>query len=176
MDDTQILLNNLQLKITTETIPMEFNGVAINVQKYLPVNKKLDLISWVINQSADDLKFYNVGKVDIFMTIGLIQNYTNIKFTEAELADIPTLYDKVFSSGLSTMIINTIPHEEYRWVYNTLEDTINSIYKYQNSVMGILDTVTTDYKDLNFDIEQLQKNISNPENLTLLKDVVTKLG
>ncbi len=55
-------------------------------------------------------------------------------------------------------------------------DTVSSIYKYQNSIMGILDTVTTDYKDLNFDVSELQKNISNPENLTLLKDVVTKLG
>lgn len=55
-------------------------------------------------------------------------------------------------------------------------DTVNSIYKYQNSVFGILDNVVTDYKDLNFDVTELQKNISNPENLTLLKDVVTKLG
>jgi hypothetical protein len=55
-------------------------------------------------------------------------------------------------------------------------DTVSSIYKYQNSIMGILDTVMADYQNLNFDIDSLQQKISNPENLTLLKDVVTKLG
>jgi len=43
-------------------------------------------------------------------------------------------------------------------------------------VRGILEAMTTDYDNLNFDIDELQKNISNPENLTLLKDVLSKLG
>lgn len=171
-----VSFNKLGLKPNTAISTIKFNEQDIKVKQYLPVNEKLDLISWVINQSADDLKFYNVGKLDIFKHIAIAQHYTDITFTEKQLSDPAHLYDLLVSSGLMDEIKNAIPNGEIWWIDDVLDDTVDSIYKYQNSVMGILDTVTTDYKDLNFDVEQLQKNISNPENLTLLKDVVTKLG
>ena len=68
----------LNLKVDDSVKTFNFNNQEIETKQYLPVNEKLDLISWVINQSADDLKFYNVGKLDIFKTIGIIQHYTNI--------------------------------------------------------------------------------------------------
>jgi uncharacterized protein YjgD (DUF1641 family) len=159
-----------------ENITMFYNEQEIKVKRYLPINDKLDLISWVINQSADELKFYNVGKIIVFKAIGLVKYYTELEFTEEELNDVSNLYDKLYQSGFLEELLITIPEEELNFIDMVLDNTVDSIYKYQNSVMGILDTVTTDYKDLNFDVEQLQKNISNPENLTLLKDVVTKLG
>ena len=173
----KISFNKLEPKIndSVATITLE-NGQAFEVKAYVPVNEKLDMISWVINQSADDLKFYNVGKLDIFKNIAIAQHYTNINFTEKQLSDPAHLYDLLVSSSIMGEILNAIPQEEKWWIDDVLDDTVDSIYKYQNSVMGILDIVTADYKDLNFDVEQLQKNISNPENLTLLKDVVTKLG
>lgn len=166
----------LKLVAQDFTTHIEWEDQIIEVKTYLPVNDKLDLISWVINQSADDLKFYNVGKIKIFLVLAVTKYYTNIKFTNKQLENPTKLYDLLINSGLYEKILFGIPEEEYTWLENVLKDTVDSIYKYQNSIMGILDTVTTDYKDLNFDVEQLQKNISNPENLTLLKDVVTKLG
>lgn len=172
----KISLNKLNLKVDNSIKALKFNEQDIEIKQYLPVNEKLELISTVINESADDLKFYNVGKLEIFKTIELIKHYTNVSFTDKQLEDAPKLYDLLVSSNLADEIINDIPEIEISWIDDVLMDTINSIYKYQNSIMGILDTVTTDYKDLNFDVSELQKNISNPENLTLLKDVVTKLG
>lgn len=171
-----ITFNELGCNIDTTIKSLIFNDQTIEIKSYLPVNEKLDLISWVINQSADDLKFYNVGKLDIFKTIGIIQHYTDIVFTEENLGDPAHLYDLIISSGLAKTILNAIPVSELNWIESTLNDTVDAVYKYQNSVMGILDTISTDYDNLNFDVEQLQKNISNPDNLTLLKDVMTKLG
>lgn len=172
----KVSFNKLGLKIKDTVETMDFNGQNIEIKQYLPVAEKLDMISWVINQSADDLKFYNVGKLDIFKNIALAQHYTNINFTDKQLDDVSKLYDMLISSGLMSQILELIPDEEYLWINETLVDTVDSIYKYRNSIMGILDSVTTDYDNLNFDVQQLQENISNPENLTLLKDVVTKLG
>jgi len=170
-------LNKLNIKKNNvEANIININGIDVEVKQYLSVNEKLDLISWIINQSADDMKFYNVGKLIIFKTIGLLRYYTNINFTDKQLENTAELFDLIYSSGLSDNIIGAIPKTEIDFIDKVLIDTVESIYKYQNSVMGILDTVTTDYKDLNFDVSELQKNISNPENLTLLKDVVTKLG
>lgn len=167
-------LSEIKVVQSTEVRTINWNGTVISIKQYLPVNDKLALISWVINQSADDMKFYNVGKIDVFFTLGILQYYTDIEFN-AE--DKPTeLYDIFVSSGLYKACKNEMAYSEYEWLQKTLNDTVDSIYKYQNSVMGILDTVTADYENLNFDVEKLQQNISNPENLALLKDVVTKLG
>lgn len=172
----KISFSKLGCTVNDNVTVIKFNDQDIEVKEYLPVNDKLDLISWVINQSADELKFYNVGKLYIFKAIALIQHYTNIKFTDKQLEDVPKLYDLLTSSGLVDEILANIPTSERWWIDEVLNDTVKSIYQYQNSVMGILDTVNTDYSNLNFDVAELQKNISNPENLTLLKDVVTKLG
>ena len=172
----KISLNKLGLKIDDSVSIVKFNDQDIEVKHYLPVNEKLDLISAVINESADDLKFYNVGKLEIFKVIEMVKHYTNINFTEKQLEDAAKLYDLLDSTGLVSELLAVIPDAEKDFIEDVLFDTVESIYKYQNSIMGILDTVTTDYKDLNFDVSELQKNISNPENLTLLKDVVTKLG
>ncbi len=172
----KISLNKLNLKVDESIKTLKFNDQDIEIKQYLPVNDKLNLISTVINESADDLKFYNVGKLEIFKTIEIIKNYTNISFTDKQLEDVPKLYDLLVSCGLADEIIANIPEVETSWLDDVLMDTVSSVYKYQNSIFGILDAVTTDYKNLNFDVAELQKNISNPENLTLLKDVVTKLG
>ena len=140
----KISFNKLGCKINDVFTTITFNEQPIEVKSYLPVNEKLDLISWVINQSADDLKFYNVGKLDIFKRIAIAQHYTDITFTEKQLSDPAHLYDLLVSSGLMDEIKNVIPNGEIRWIDKVLMDTVDSIYKYQNSVFGILDAVTTD--------------------------------
>jgi hypothetical protein len=82
----------------------------------------------------------------------------------------------IISSGLVCEVINAIPEAEYHEVIRGVEDSINAIYTYRNSVMGILDTISTDYSNLDFDASSIQKKIADPENMALLKQVLTKLG
>jgi hypothetical protein len=42
--------------------------------------------------------------------------------------------------------------------------------------MGILDTVSSDYNNLNLDASEIQKKIADPENMELLRNILTKLG
>ena len=44
------------------------------------------------------------------------------------------------------------------------------------AIMGILDTIAKDYDTLDFDVNSLRDKLSSAENLTLLKDIMTKLG
>ena len=39
-----------------------------------------------------------------------------------------------------------------------------------------MNTITADYSKLGGELAEMQEKISNPENLGLLKDVLTKLG
>lgn len=172
----KIGFSKLKLKMP-EMATLTFNDIEIEVKTYLPINEKLILIQEVINNSNDDqLKFYNTGKLEMFFSLEVVKRYTNISFTEKQLEDPCKLYDLIVSSGLYDMILNKIGEQEYYFVYDVLKSQIKSIYKYNNSLMGILDSINRDYSNLNLDATELQEKLSDPESLTLLKEIMGKLG
>ena len=73
-----------------------------------------------------------------------------------------------------------LPEEKTSEIVEELEgsiwDTIKSIYSYRNSVMGILENISADYSNLNLDATEIQKKLADPENLDLLRAVMSKLG
>lgn len=172
----KIAFTKLGLKPNKEIKTIVWNEQTIEILQYLPVDEKLQLISRIINNSAEDMKFYNVGKVDMFTALEIIYAYTNINFTEKQKEDICKLYDLLVSSGLYSAIMKEIPKAEKEWIEDVVMDSIGNIYNYQNSILGILDSVTQDYSNLNLDAENIQQKIADPENLELLKGIMTRLG
>ena len=172
----KIAFTKLGLKLNKEIKTIVWNEQEIEIKQYLPVNEKLDLITEIINNSADDMKFYNVGKVEIFTALEIIFAYTNISFTEKQKEDVCKLYDSIVSSGLYDAIISEIDEEELEWIYEVTSDTIDSIYKYQNSLMGILDAVSADYSALDLEASNIHQKLADPANLELLKGIMHKLG
>mgnify|MGYP003296360062 CR=1 FL=1 len=57
-------------------------------------------------------------------------------------------------------MLNVIPDEEIIFLRKLVSDTIKSVYSYNNSAMGILDIISQDYSNLNFDA-----SASAPTNL-----------
>lgn len=172
----KIAFTKLSLKLNKEVKTIIWEDQEIEIKQYLPANEKLEMIGRIINNSADDMKFYNIGKIEIFTALELIFTYTNINFTDKQKEDICKLYDLLVSSGLYAAVIAEIPKAEREWIEDVTMDTIESIYNYQNSVMGILDSVTQDYSNLNLNASEIQSKLADPENMELLKKVLTKLG
>lgn len=172
----KVSFNKMALKVNTETVNFTFGEHEIEVKQYLPVNDKLNLISSVINNSSDEMNFYNIGKLNIFLTLEVLYNYTNINFTDNQKKDVCKLYDLVISSGLYDEVLNRIPESEMLYLESTLMETVESIYTYHNSVMGILERVSNDYSNLSLEATELKNQIADPNNMTLLRDVLTKLG
>ena len=152
------------------------NGQEIEVKQYLPVNDKLELISNVINASADDNNFANPLKVSVYTVLEIINHYTNISFTEKQREDPSKIYDLLVGNGVSASILSAIPADELAELLTGIDDSIAAVYNYRNSVMGILDVVQNDYDGLNLDAQNIQSAIADPDNLALLKSVMTKLG
>jgi len=123
-----------------------------------------------------DQNYSNPVKADIITDLELVFTYTNISFTEAQKKDLAKLYDMLYSSGALDTILNAIPEEEKDIIYSGVIETVESVYKYQNSVLGILDTVKKDYSNLDLGIEELKEKLANGENIELVKDILTKLG
>ena len=175
----KIAFSKLKLNKKEDIVNIQINDIEVEVKQYLPINEKLELIGTVMNKAAAANgvnNFFNPVQVDVIGTIEIIKAYTNLSFTEKQQEDIGKLYDILETNGIINMIIAAMPKEEYLSVIKDIESMIEAYYKYSNSVLGILDKINTDYSDLNFDTAQIVKNIQDPESLSLLKDVVTKLG
>ena len=172
----KVAYSKLKLKVNDEIIPVQLGeDVTVGVKKYLPVQEKLALISRVIELSHDlENNYSNPVKVEIYTTIEVVKAYTELSFTEKQEEDIPKLYDQLISSGTWDIIREAIPPQELGQVQWGIGSCIESIYKYRNSVLGILDTIGQDYSDLNFDLDAINEKISNPEALTFVKDLLTK--
>lgn len=153
------------------------DGLEIEVKQYLPIEQKLEMISDVINQSIDgETRFFNVGKLELFLGLEIFYNYTNINFTNKQKENFCKLYDTLVSSGLYEEVKNAMDENEYFLLKEILYTTIENIYKYNNSVYGIMDNISKDYANLDLDASSIQKKLSDPESLKLLKDVMAKLG
>ena len=73
-------------------------------------------------------------------------------------------------------MISAIPEDEYAFLIDGINDSIEAVYKYQNSVLGILDSVAQDYSNLEFDASKIQQELADPQNLELLKGIMSRLG
>lgn len=167
-----------KLKITkkNEVRTLQINGVDIEVKQYLPVEDKIGIIERVLRASADDNNFANPIKLEVFLNLEIMYNYTNIGFTEAQKKDPTKLYDLLEENNIISEVIAEIPEIEYQFLIDSTTETIENFYKYTNSVYGIMERITADYKDFDFNATEIQKKIGNKENVEFLQEVMEKLG
>lgn len=171
----KVPFSRLNLKKIDKVQVVTINGLEIEVKQYLPVAEKLELIANVLNNSADDNNFANPVKTYVLSHLEIIYAYTNLSFTDKQKEDPAKLYDILETNGIIDSIILALPPSEYDNLIEDITSTIDAYYKYKNSALGILEAATTDYKNLDLEASDIQKKIADPDNLTLLKDVITKL-
>lgn len=173
----KVAFSKLNLKKKEDVQALKLNDLEIEVKQYLPVNEKLILISNVINNAASqDATFKNPVKVEIFGSLEIIYNYTNLTFTEKQKEDPSKLYDLLEENGVIAAVVAMIPEDEYQFLIDGIDSSMDAFYNYQNSVMGILDRVSADYSNLDMDATAIQKKIADPANVTLLKNILEKMG
>lgn len=172
----KLAFSKLGLKVSDAVDPVMFGENTIEVKQYLPLEDKITLIQNVLNATVDDSGYYNPMKLNTFKVIEMIAFYTNISFTEKQRENPYKLYDQIVSSGLWDTLKVSIPISEWNYIEDNMYALIDNIYNYRNSMAGILENINTDYSQLDAMAEDIQKNLSDKENLTLVKDVLTKMG
>ena len=176
----KVPFSKLQAKVNNKVSQLFYYNSAgeevyYEVKNYLPLEEKLELVSRIINNSTDDNGFYNPMRVKFNMVLEIVYAYTNLSFTEKMKEDSFKLYDILMSTGIFKQIVEII-YNDWIEIKQDVWDTINNIYSYKNSIMGILDTISTDYSNLNLDATEIQKKLADPNNMQLLRDVINKLG
>ena len=166
--------SKLKCKTNEEIKTISFNDETIEVKQYLPIQEKLSLLGRVIELAHDqDYNYSNPVKADALKDLETLFAYTNITFTDKQKEDTAKLYDQVYSSGLLSAVIDAIPIEEINDIGVGVYDSIESVYKYQNSILGILDSIKADYGDININIDKMIEAFKDsPENLGTLREVL----
>ena len=172
----KVSFTKLGLTKNQEVKQINWNDQIIEVKQYLSINEKLNLISNVINAAHDEKNYSNPVKVDVYTALEIMYAYTNINFTDKQKEDVTKLYDLIVSSGLYTKVLEAIPDNEHCNLLNAIEKSIDAIYTYQNSIMGILDTITSDYSGLSLEAAEIQKKLAEGNGVEFLKEVMAQLG
>ena len=172
----RVPFTKLGLKKKEEIKNITINDQVIEVKQYLPISDKINIITSVIENSADDNNFANPVKVEVFANLEIIYAYTNISFTDKQKEDPTKLYDLLEENGVIAEVIAAIPENEYALLLGWIDETIEAFYTYRNSVMGIMEQISEDYSNLSLDATEIQQKLADPQNLELLKNVMTKLG
>lgn len=159
-----------------EPIAYDYMGNELIVKQYVPLAEKIQLITNVIEQSGDEAGFFNIVKLEAFYRIEMIKTYTNISFTEKQLEDPAKLYDALILNDIWGFVEDKIPEIERTYVWNNILELAKEITTYNSSILGILRTVNEEYEAMDLDATKIQQALGDPENLTLIKNIVEKLG
>ena len=174
----KVAFSKFGLKPNSEIKTITWGGQDIEVIQYLPIQKKLGLIGRVISQAHEqDANYSNPVKIEVYTALEILFEYTNITFTEKQKEDIPKLYDIVYSSGLWQAVADAMPTDELDIIMNGIENSIEAIYKYQNSALGIIDLLKGDMETIdNIDIEGMKQSLAEIAESPLIKEIVPLLG
>lgn len=174
----KVPFTKLKCKINEEVKQVKFNDeIIIEVKQYLPIQEKLVLIGRVIELAhMQDENYSNPVKAAVFRDLEIVERYTNISFTDKQKEDPAKLYDLLYSTGTMETILDNIPENEYIEIVVGVKDSIEAIYNYQNSVLGILDTIKEEYEDMQLGVSEIAQDLVNNENFTFVKDMLTNIN
>lgn len=139
----KISYTNLKLKVNEDVSTFDFEGQTVEVKKYLPIEDKYDLIMITLQKAEED-GIYNPLKVDIFFHLHLVYMYTNLSFTDKQKENELRIYDNLKSNGFIDKLVEVINNDEYNFLFNYMEETIEDIMKYKNTAGAVLQSVIND--------------------------------
>ena len=162
-----IKYSDLNLSVNNTVKEVSFKDIKFNVLKYLPWDKKYDLIMITLQQSQEN-GIFNQLKLDMFFHLYMVYLYTDIEFTDEEKSDTIKIYDELKSSGLMDIVIGAIEEDEYNSLIDMMSEIVKDRTEMNKSVFGVLDKFINELPEKaqvamnlieNFDKEKFQNVI-----------------
>lgn len=154
---------------------IKLGDAEIYVTQYLPIDDKAALVERVLGNAADDTGSFSPVRLKVYFALELIRTYTNINITETQFNSPGKTYDLIISNELLQKILDVIPENEYEEMKKTLYDCAKAVEDYNHSAAGIIKTIVTDYDNSKMNVDELLKELSDPEQVGMVKDILTKL-
>lgn len=173
----KVSFNKLNKIKSLDPIEITVGDQMVEIEQYLPLEEKVELITSIIDQSGNGEEgFFNIIKLEAYYTIEMIRRYTNITFTEKQLEDTTKLYDAIKLNRVWEQVKEAIPFTEKEYIWDNTLALAREITTYNNSILGVLKTVSDDKENLSFDVSSIMNELKDPESITLLKSLVEKTG
>lgn len=161
---------------TIAPVALEIEGKTIEVEQYLPLDKKAKLIETVLGESIDDIGFFSPMRLDTFFKLALMRFYTNISITDKMLESPEKLFDTLEINGILAQVMDVIPIREIDSLRTCIVKCAESITAYQNSFVGAMKTITKDYDATKLNVEDIMKTLDQPDKIGLVKEILEKIG
>ena len=171
-----VTFSKLNLKKKEEIKTINFNEQEIEIKQYLPIQDKLNVIYNAISKTEDENRFFNPVKLECYCTLEIIYAYTNIKFTDKQLEDEAKLFDLMEENGLIDAIFSAIPEEETNFIMDSCVEAAEAIYKFSNSVMGLVQNIVAQRDALSLDLSNFVDTIQDPATKEIVKNLMTQIG
>ena len=172
----KVSLNKITPIKKVDPITLNIGDSEIIVQQYLPIETKMAMMQDVLNAVIDDTGHINPVRMEVFFNVYLLKYYTNISITDTMLGDPSKTYDLLIMNDVLDTIIAQIPETEYADVFDFIVEASENVITYNNSVLGILRNIAADYKNTEIDIDKIGQALNDPNQLTLVKNILEKMG
>lgn len=172
----KVSLNKALTRKALDPVKVQFGDIEVEVLQYLPIDQKSAFITEVMSASIDDNGIFSPVRIQIYVDLNLIKFYTNFNLTDKMLEETSKTYDLLCINGIIEKIHEAIPKEEYNFLINSLYKCIADVRRYNNSAMGVMKQIATDYQNTDLDVSKMFNQLGDPEQFALVRDVLKKLG
>lgn len=173
----KVSFNKLNKIKNLSAITYNLDGNIIEIEQYLPLNDKVNLITGVIEQAGNGEEgFFNIVKLDAYYRIEMVKAYTNINFTDKQLEDPTKIYDALILNDIWAFIEDKIPITERQYIWNNILELARQVTSYNSSAMGIVKMLIQNKDEINLDLTDVMDKLNDPEALKLLKEMVGLTG
>ena len=164
-----------ELRECEQSYILNIGKYSIEIKNEITIQEQFKCAEYIFNKLlSEDDKYFNKIKFQYYKVLPYYIYFTSIDISDYTDEELHEIYNIINTSGeLRGLHTENIA---FNALCKQVEDMLKDYYNYKNSVYGILEAVSTDYENLNLDMSKLKENMIDENNLTLLKDVVTKLG
>lgn len=171
-------------------IKVKYNGLNIEIKRYLPIQDKLNLSTSVYLSSLDDeeLMLVNNNTKEIAKVYFITEYYTNISLPKCKneetgeyTPDIILSYDLLMNTGLYELVANNIPNEirKIEEMIDNIENYNENKYRKENDIKymikQLINKILTE-KEMKKFIKEVNKEIKNfnPDKMRFIQDFLNK--
>lgn len=122
---------------------IKLDSLNIKVLQYLPISDKIDIIQIAL-QKSEQSGIYNELLLDMYFHLHIIFCYTDLEFSEEDLSDLMSLYDRLESHGFIDQVIDAMNDDEYNILVKYLDIMKNENLKYKNTAAAVLSRIIQD--------------------------------
>ena len=163
---------DLDAQLAAAHTTMPFGAHDLDVRKYLPVAEKSDLITYVIKSALDERTGTCAPiRLEIYFALPIAHWYAGIDLPpENDPSSATTLYDTLEISGFYSQLVTELG-TEYANLLTLVEDTVEDMTRYNNSVAGTLELISKDSTEIDSQLSSTLEKIRNKEGLELLEEI-----